>query len=54
LKLKTGSGEQVLQILNQLASKAMKKKNFSFKKPKYEDIKAEYPSKLSQYLIDIK
>ena len=38
MKLKTGSGEQVLVILTQLASKALKKKNFSFKKPKYEEV----------------
>jgi estrogen-related receptor beta like 1 len=36
LKLKPGSGEQVLLVLNGLAGKAMKKKNFSFKKPIYE------------------
>lgn len=36
LKLKPGSGEQVLLILNGLAGKAMKKKNFNFKKPSYE------------------
>lgn len=37
LKLKAGSGEQVLVILTLLATKALKKKNFAFKKPKYED-----------------
>ncbi len=36
LKLKTGSGDQVLLVLNGLAGKAMKKKNFNFKKPTYE------------------
>jgi hypothetical protein len=37
LKLKGGSGEQALIILTQLASKGLKRKNFAFKKPKYED-----------------
>lgn len=37
LKLKGGCGEQVLIILTQLASKGLKRKNFAFKKPKYED-----------------
>jgi estrogen-related receptor beta like 1 len=41
LKLKGGFGEQVLIILTQLATKALKRKNFSFKKPKYEDPKGE-------------
>ena len=36
LKLKTGSGDQVLVVLNGLAEKAMKRKNFSFKNPKHE------------------
>jgi hypothetical protein len=35
LKLKGGCGEQVLIILTQLATKAVKKKGFSFKKPKH-------------------
>jgi hypothetical protein len=39
LKLKPGCGEQVVSILNQLAGKALKRKNFNFKKPKYEDVK---------------
>ena len=39
LKLKPGSGEYVLLVLNGLASRAMKKKNFNFKKPSYEKIK---------------
>ena len=37
LKLKTGSGEYVLIMLTQLASKALKRKNFAFKRPKYEE-----------------
>lgn len=37
LKLKTGCGDQVLIILTQLVSKALRRKNFSYKKPKYED-----------------
>ena len=36
LKLKTGSGDQVLLALNGLAGKAMKRKNFNFKTPKHE------------------
>ena len=36
LKLKTGSGDQVLLVLNGLAGRAMKKKNFNFKNPKHE------------------
>ena len=36
LKLKSGSGEQVVTILNQLASKALKRKNFNYKTPKFE------------------
>lgn len=36
LKLKTGSGEFVLLVLNGLANRAMKKKNFNFKKPVHE------------------
>jgi len=39
LKLKAGCGEQVVSILDQLASKALKRKNFNFKKPKYEEVK---------------
>ena len=39
LKLKSGSGEHVLLVLNGLAGKAMRKKNFNFKKPSYEKIK---------------
>jgi hypothetical protein len=39
--LKGGFGEQVLIILTQLATKGLKRKNFSFKKPKYEDPKGE-------------
>lgn len=35
LKLKSGSGEHVLIVMNGLAAKAMKKKNFNFKKPSY-------------------
>jgi len=35
LKLKGGCGEQALIILTQLATKAVKKKGFSFKKPKH-------------------
>lgn len=35
LKLKSGSGEHVLLVLNGLANKAMKRKNFNFKKPNY-------------------
>lgn len=37
MKLKGGCGDQVLVIMTQLATKALKRKNFSFKKPKYED-----------------
>lgn len=33
LKLRTGSGEQVLVLLHQLTAKALKKTNFAFKKP---------------------
>jgi len=40
MKLKGGCGEQVLIILTQLAQKGLKRKNFTFKKPKYEDPKA--------------
>lgn len=39
LKLKAGSGDQVLLVLNGLAGKAMKRKNFNFKKPSYEKVK---------------
>jgi len=39
LKLKAGCGEQVVSILDQLAWKALKRKNFGFKKPKYEEVK---------------
>jgi hypothetical protein len=35
LKLKGGCGDQALIILTQLASKGLKRKNFSFKKPRY-------------------
>lgn len=41
LKLKAGCGDQVLIILTQLASKALRKKNFTYKKPKYEDPSAK-------------
>lgn len=37
LKLKGGSGDQALVILTSLASKALRRKGFSYKKPKYED-----------------
>lgn len=37
LKLKGGCGDQVLIILTSLASKALKRKGFSYKRPKYED-----------------
>jgi hypothetical protein len=43
LKLKGGCGEQALIILTQLATKALKRKNFAFKKPKYEDAAQEEP-----------
>jgi len=36
LKLKSGNGEQVVSLLNQLASKALKRKNFNFRNPKFE------------------
>lgn len=36
LKLKPGCGDQVLIVLNGLAGRAMKRKNFSFKKPTHE------------------
>lgn len=39
LKLKSGSGDYVLLVLNELAGKAMKRKNFNFKKPSYEKVK---------------
>ncbi len=42
LKLKGGCGDQVLVILTQLATKALKRKNFAFKKPKYEDPSAPF------------
>lgn len=35
LKLKSGCGQQVVSLLNQLATKGLKRKNFNFKKPKY-------------------
>ena len=41
LKLKSGAGEYVLIILTQLASKALKRKNFAFKKPRYEEAARE-------------
>jgi hypothetical protein len=37
--LKPGSGEFVLLVLNGLATRAMRKKNFNFKKPTYEQVK---------------
>jgi len=37
LKLKGGCGDQVLIILTQLATKGLKRKNFNYKKPKFED-----------------
>jgi hypothetical protein len=37
LKLKAGCGDQVMLILTQLAAKALRRKNFTYKKPKYED-----------------
>jgi hypothetical protein len=37
LKLKGGCGDQVLIILTSLASKALRKKGFAYKRPKYED-----------------
>lgn len=37
LKLKSGCGEQVLIVLTQLAAKGLKRRNFAYKKPKYED-----------------
>lgn len=46
LKLRTGSGEQVLVLLHQLTAKALKKTNFVFKKPELEQGgKEEEPSK---------
>lgn len=36
MKLKSGSGDEVLTLLHQLTAKAMKKQNFTFKKPKLE------------------
>ena len=47
LKLKGGVGDQVLVILTSLVTKALKRKGFSYKRPKYEDPSAPY------YLIDI-
>ena len=41
LKLKTGAGEYALIILTQLATKGLKRKNFSFKKPRYEEAARE-------------
>jgi hypothetical protein len=38
LKLRSGSGEEVLTLLNQLTQKALKKTNFTFKKPELEQI----------------
>jgi hypothetical protein len=37
LKLKGGSGDQALVILTGLSNKALRKKGFSYKRPKYED-----------------
>ena len=36
LKLRQGSGEEVLTLLHQLTAKALKKLNFAFKKPELE------------------
>jgi estrogen-related receptor beta like 1 len=36
LKLRSGSGEEVLTLLSQLTQKALKKTNFTFKKPELE------------------
>ena len=55
LKLKPGCGEQVVSILDQLASKALKRKNFNFKKPKYEEVKdleEEKPDDTDQKIDD--
>lgn len=42
LKLKGGCGDQVLIILTQLASKGLRRKNFTYKKPRYEDPSVQY------------
>lgn len=39
LKLKSGSGEHVVTLLNQLTNKALKKVGFSFKQPQFETTK---------------
>ena len=36
LKLKSGSGEQVVVLLHQLTGKALKKSGFVFKQPQFE------------------
>ena len=46
LKLRQGSGEEVLTLLHQLTAKALKKVNFAFKKPELEAAASnEEPSK---------
>lgn len=45
MKLRTGSGDEVLIILHQLTAKAMKKVNFAFKKPKLEAANVDEPEK---------
>jgi hypothetical protein len=45
MKLKSGSGDEVLTLLHQLTAKALKKANFTFKKPKLEAVNADEPEK---------
>ena len=48
LKLKTGSGEQVVVLLHQLTAKALKKVGFAFKQPQFEQTKNEQVNKEEQ------
>lgn len=45
MKLKSGSGEEVLTLLHDLATKALKKTNFKFKTPKLEAANVDEPEK---------